>query len=192
MSLNRSKRLGVSILFTVVALVTGCQSLKPVDAEKSTSNKPEVIGIDQLQALSKQADELYQSRDFDRAGAIYSEILIQDPKNLQANYRLGNIAFRQQNWAQARTHYSAVIEIEPRHARAQYNLAMTYLTLAERHLKFYAATAGADANLSAVAKLVMALDDITQARSGSSSTADAEKKPATGSALDQLIDELAR
>ncbi len=107
------------------------------------------------------AEALYKSRQLEQAANLYNQILQQDPSNVKALYRMGNISFRLSDLDAASVYYKRVIKIDPRHSRAQYNLAMSHLSLAEKHLKFYAATAQETSDMRLVSKIVGFLNDIS-------------------------------
>ena len=187
------RRFGLFAIVGILGLtLVGCERAQV----KQDEGKPPIQapGIDQLQGFMQKADVFYQTQDYSKARDLYAQVVQLDPKNLKATYRLGNIAFRGRKWTEALKHYQAVIAIEPRHTRAQYNLSMTYLTLAERHLKFYAANVDSNANLDSVSRLVTALEEISnpgaaqQRATRRNGGADSD----TSSSLDKLLDELSR
>ena len=184
----RQKIFGVALilLFSLV----GCSSTPDKKNSEAAEQKPLIAeGIDKIQSSLQEAELHYKARNYVQAEALYQKVIENDPNNIKALYRLGNISFREQKWEQAQEYYRQVIQNEPRHSRAQYNLAMTHLTLAERHLKFYAAHADDSANLSAVSKLVGALQEISNPGSQSASS---RSTSAQSSSLDELLDELSQ
>lgn len=176
-----------------IILLAGCLSLAGCDQSRLADNGQKrsirAPGIERLQSLSQKADVFYQTRDYVEADKIYRQIVALDAKNLKAHYRLGNIAFRSQDWRKARDQYEKVIEIQPRHIRAQYNLSMTYLTMAERHLKFYAANVGADTDLRSVAQLITALEEVSNPSVRSSAAP--KSRPTDETPLNKLLNTLA-
>jgi len=62
------------------------------------------------------------------------------PNNVQAMFKLGNIALYQGRSDDAIDYYESVLELQPQFARAHYNLAVIHLGRAEDHFNFYAAT----------------------------------------------------
>lgn len=130
---------------------TAVQS-KPVAQSKPTVQaKPESLFGNKIknpipkQAVDKidvtmqanRADQFYQNGDFSSAETEYQKLLKLDQKQPVAYYRLGNIAFRNKQLKRAIFYFNKSVEMSPRNDKAQYNLAMTYLSLAEQHLKLY-------------------------------------------------------
>jgi|GEM_PF-1274538 len=153
------------------------------------------MDVDNLQLELQSAEVQYQTRNYSEASRLYKKILQTDPKNVKALYRVGNIEFRSQNWKEARNYYEQVIELSPQHTRAQYNLSMTYLTLAERHLKFYAANVDSSANISSVTQLITALEEISNPGSSTRSRSKEDFKPSSkpeDESLNDLLEQLSQ
>ncbi len=139
------------------------QSPSPKKSEKKSksSKSNQKIDAEDVKRLEIEAANFYQAGNYVQARAHYESILSAQPNNTEVAYRLGNIAFREGRWQDAQNFYQQVIAQEPNHSRAQYNLAMTYLSLSEQHLKYYAATAAPDADLTLVNKLMAFLSSLS-------------------------------
>jgi hypothetical protein len=72
-------------------------------------------------------------------------------------YRMGNIAFKNQQYQQAATFFEKTIVQLPRNSKAHYNLSITQLVLAEKHLTQYIELSPEDANIDKVNWLVAQL-----------------------------------
>lgn len=192
------------LLMTCIVFGTGCTSMKSgaeQQAREQQAKKSKIApedsapaaGIDVLQDMMRRAEVFYKTREYAQSKALYLKAIEIDPKNLQALYRLGNIAFRSRDWTGAMNWYTQVIELEPKHVRAQHNLAMTHLTLAERHLKFYAAHVDSDANLESVSKLIRVLEEIANpVNVRGPQPSRSNQSVEDNSALDKLLFELSR
>lgn len=88
-----------------------------------------------------QAEQAYQSGNYENAEKQFQAILKNSPDNIEARFRLANIALRQSRLSEAREHYHGVLERRPNHTKAHYNLALVNLLEAEQHFHFHTATA---------------------------------------------------
>ena len=158
------------VLVLLVGFGYGCQSIQPITTSPQESAKSMLL----------HAEKLYKNRQFEQAAIVYNRILQVDPSSTKSLYRLGNIAFRQDDPDSASAFYKRVISLDPRHSRAQYNLAMSHLSLAEKHLKFYTATAQESADLQIVTKIVNFLNNLS----------DDSQKVNPASTLELLTDQL--
>ena len=149
-----------SILICLLLGLGACQSSPEKNTDEDSPLTMDTV-IDKTMMTMETADSNYSTRNYKAALAGYEAVVKGDPVNVKAHYRIGNIMFRAQRWADARRSYEKVIELKPSHAKAHYNLAMTYLTLAERHLKFYAANVDRTEDISAVSDLIDALENIS-------------------------------
>ncbi|MES2664146.1 MAG: tetratricopeptide repeat protein [Pseudomonadota bacterium] len=162
--------------------VPPAHSLKRSKGKSKSSNSEQKIDAEDVKGsevdvkrLEIEAANFYQAGNYVQARAHYENILSAQPKNTEVAYRLGNIAFREGRWQDAQNFYQQVIAQDPNHSRAQYNLAMTHLSLSEQHLKYYAATAAPDADLTLVNKLMAFLSSLS---SDSASAAPAQSDSA--------------
>jgi tetratricopeptide (TPR) repeat protein len=130
------------------------------------------------------ADQFYQSGDYVKAEEAYQQLLKIDPKQPAAYYRLGNIAFRNKEFKRASYYFNKSLELMPRNEKAQYNLAVTFLSLAEQHFKYYTAMLPQDADVSRITHILSAIDDFS---------ADDKTTVNNPSAIDdQSLDDLAK
>ncbi len=91
------------------------------------------------------AEQDYKLGKYDSAEKQFQLILEKSPDNIEARFRLANIALRQSRFREAREHYQAVLERQPNFTKAHYNLALVNLLEAEQHFHFHTATAKDDA-----------------------------------------------
>ena len=160
------------LIALVLFIASGCQTIQTKKPKAAPSN---------LNMVLKKADLLYKKRQLTESSRLYNQVLRRDPQNIEALYKMGNIAFIAKDYDVAASFYEKTIALSPRHSKAQYNLAMSQLSLAEKHFKFYMATANDDPeNLEVVSEIIQFLDQI-------SSNDQAETK---STSLDQLTDKL--
>ena len=88
------------------------------------------------------AEQAYQAGNYDQAEKQFSSVLKKSPNNIEAQFRLGNIALRQSNYADARRYYQQVLTQQKNSTKAHYNLALVNLLEAEQHFHFHTATSG--------------------------------------------------
>ncbi len=113
-----------------------------------------------------QAETFYQQKQYHRAEQLFSMAVQKNNRQPHALFRLGNIAYRQLNYTKAIYYFDRVIQIQPNHSKAQYNLAMAHVTLAEKHFKFYTATAPEHTDVSRVSQFLRHLYQFTSNRGG--------------------------
>lgn len=129
--------------------------------------------------LLASAEQAYQRGDLATAQAQFEAVIAQAPQEVDARFRLGNIALRQGEFGAARGHYQQVLKQQPQHAKAHYNLALVNLLEAEQHFQFHTATAGEGGEQTRLFQLMEAIGDFLD-----------EGAPAAApkSALDRLAD----
>ena len=171
-SLSSVLRPLLSIFVAALLLISGCQSNGLFKGSPKES----------AQDLLTRADALYKTRQLDQSALVYDQVLQSDPANVIALYRMGNIAFRQQNLDLASSFYRQVISADPRHSKAHYNLAMANLSLAEKHLKFYTATADENTDMKLATEIVGFLNGL--------SGGGASQQEAQSTSLDILTEQL--
>lgn len=130
------------------------------------------------------ADQHYQNQEFAQAAKLYKELLAVDANQPRVYYRLGNIAFREKQLRLANYYFQKSLELEPTNNKAHYNLAVTNLSIAERHFKFYTATLPADSDVSRMTQILSAIDQFSGKSPESATQSDIDRT------LDQLTDEL--
>ncbi len=108
------------------------------------------------------ANQFYQNGDFIKAEEAYLQLLKIDPKQPAAYYRLGNIAYRNQQFKRASFYFNKSLELMPRNEKAQYNLAVTFLSLAEQHFNYYTAMLPPDADISRITQILTAIDSFSE------------------------------
>lgn len=139
------------MLTVVVGLgLSGCSTLTKDRFGKETSREK----MEKTSTKIAEASNQYRSGNLDGAEALYLDIIKDDPKNAEAFYRLGNIAFKRGQYQAASGYFARAIDNLPRNAKAHYNLAVTYLTLAEQHFKYYTATAPENTDVANVSDIL--------------------------------------
>ncbi|MEJ2670010.1 MAG: tetratricopeptide repeat protein [Gammaproteobacteria bacterium] len=135
----------------------------------------------QLKQQLDQADRLYRSGHFAQAEQAYLVLLNSNPAQSIVHYRLGNIAFKKGEHKVAADHFQQAIKLAPNDAKAHYNLAVAYLSLAELHLKNYSGTLSRDADTSKITRLLREINKFAMNKSVQTTEKDA---------LDALADAL--
>ncbi len=88
-------------------------------------------------ALLSDADAAYSQGDWERAEALYREVVTKAPPAVEARFRMGVIAFRRGSSNQAEAHFEAVLDQHADHERALYNLAVLHLSEAADYFERY-------------------------------------------------------
>ena len=112
---------------------------------------------DSVDAQLDEADVLYRQGNLEAAAGIYKSLLKSESGNAIAYYRLGNIAFRGKQLKRASFYFQKALELQPDNDRAHYNLAVTHLSMAERHFKFYTANLPASSDVSQMTQILSAI-----------------------------------
>lgn len=113
--------------------------------------------------LQTEANRLYKAGDLDSAEQKYLELIKINAKDSHALYRLGNIAFKRGRLKEAVEFFSQTIEVSPRSQKAQYNLAITYLTLSEQHFKFFSSMVDGNTDLTKVSQILKDIYEFSSA-----------------------------
>lgn len=79
-----------------------------------------------LQQLLKEGVDLQRQGDYDKAAAIYHDILRQCPTHYDAMQLLGAIASHRNKWEEARDWYIRSLKLRPDQANVWFNLARVY------------------------------------------------------------------
>lgn len=108
-------RVLVALLLSL--LMVGCAHLAPTQARPDRSV---------FLAIEK-ADQAYAQSRWPEAGKHYREVIAKVPEDHYAWFRLANTQLRQGQLESAIYTYKQAEKRNPRHARTQYNLAMSYL-----------------------------------------------------------------
>jgi tetratricopeptide (TPR) repeat protein len=115
----------------VAIIVLGCQSAG--DRETGEGGRWEA------------AEVLYQQGQYEQSLAVLREILLEDPKHVNANFRSGVIHHRAGRFRDAVAFYQRTVELKPDHLKAHYNLGQIFskdtidLKSAQDHLKRFLA-----------------------------------------------------
>lgn len=107
----------------------------------------------------KSAEQLYVDGNIEAAEKMYLDVNAASPNNALVLYRLGTISYRKGNTEKASTYFESVIEVDPRHAKAHFNLATIRLMQAESHFKYYIATADPKADIEKLSVLIGAIEE---------------------------------
>ena len=100
----------------------------------------------QAQEALQRADSAYGSGQWQAARTAYEDALRHDPDNANLWLRLANIGQHEGRWDDAQKNYRRVLELAPKDQRAHYNLAVLYLTRAERHFQYFSALSELDSH----------------------------------------------
>ena len=63
----------------------------------------------------------YKNNNFNNAKNLYEKILNINPKNVEAQYSLGNVFYKLGQYQKALTNYKKTIQIDPKYVKAHYN-----------------------------------------------------------------------
>jgi len=145
-----------SILTLTVLLITltGCESLKTKAGETGGAELNKTVA-----KPYQTAEKHYQGGRLKQAKQGFETVLKRDPGNIEAHFRLGNIALRDNQLEPAKLHYQAILELDRRHAKSHYNLGVIYLMQAERYFQYFTATTTQNNNSPRLLKL---LENINQ------------------------------
>lgn len=132
-----------------------------------------------LNQLLQDAENYYRVRDLEKAEELYASAMELDLKNEQANYRMGNIAFKAGQYEAAEKYFLNVIEANSRNEKAYYNLAILNLMQSEKYFQFYSATTSPDTDIAAIAELLGYINQFSNPQKSSA--------PSDASGLDRLV-----
>jgi Ca-activated chloride channel family protein len=65
------------------------------------------------EALVRKGNRFYKAEDYDQSKASYEKALKQDPRNVHANFNLGNAEFRKNDFEKAAAGYDEVLNAKP-------------------------------------------------------------------------------
>ena len=131
-------------------LLGGCATL----GSENASVKADLAKMDLVNGFLVAGEKLYKTGQLDLAETQFLEVLDVEAVNVGALYRLGNIQFRKGNLPDALKYFNKIIDINPRHPRSHYNIAVINLMEAERHFKLYAATEDPANDLAKVTEIL--------------------------------------
>lgn len=130
------------------------------------------------------ADSAYQARDLKKAERLYRRLAKDRKTDADIYLRLGNIAMLGAEPNRAAGYYERAIAINPRHARAHYNLATIYLQRSEEHMHYFVALSDDSELNDGLVRLLAQIEQFSHA-----DLAAAER---SGSPLDELARRLAQ
>jgi len=111
---------------------------KSTSSRKPVSQGPSIaLAQDDVKVQIVVADQYYKNREFDRAEKAYLNAIRLDNNQTVAHYRLGNIAFRKGQFQQASVFFETALSQSPNNPKIHYNLAASYLSLADKHFSQY-------------------------------------------------------
>ena len=131
----------------VLLLATGCASIDERDNDGG-----------QYDALQRRPQA---KTDYQHVGAAdgYEHISQQSPSNVDGLFRQGAAAYRRADLTGAERYFTKVLEQDPKHSRATYNLAMIHLHRAYDGLVRYVRFESSGPRQSAVQDLIRRLDN---------------------------------
>ena len=119
----------------------------------------------QREQLLTQANSLYQSKQYSAAKTLYLQSVGEQQFLPETLYRLGNIFYFEGNFIKAQEYYLASLKQKHQSTKAHYNIANTYLRLAEFHLLFFKDNTSSK-DLSKNTQLLLdSIEDFTQYKS---------------------------
>lgn len=147
--------------------------LNPKTEVNGARNWPQDPSIDMVavKATVKAALAAYRAQRFDEAEAHYLRAEQLGASDETILFWLGNYALIGSDLASAQRYYEAVLRTNPANAKALYNLGVVYLSRAEDHFHFYAATVP---DQEVEQKLMALLSSIDQFSDNSSASAETE------------------
>jgi Tfp pilus assembly protein PilF len=123
------------ILTGGIVFLSGCENMKTKpDEMENAENLRRNSGHYQTAETDYQAGQLTQAKQG------FESALKHDPTDIDSQFRLGNIALRNNQLDQAKQHYEAVLKQNRRHAKSHYNLGVINLMQAERSFQYFTAT----------------------------------------------------
>ncbi len=137
-----------SVLLVVCISLLGCANARVQDA-----NEP---------ARIERGNRAYAAGEWQLARAAYETALRSDQSNPELWFRLANIDQYERRLDAAEQKYRRVLALRPRHERAQYNLAVVYLSRAEQHFQYFSALSGAEAQSPRLTALLTAISHFAQ------------------------------
>jgi Flp pilus assembly protein TadD len=117
--------IGAIVLIFIVLLRRVPTAIRFQQKEKEEV-APEVITA---YGLAAQADDAFESKDFDKAEDLYIKIAAQEPNNPKVYNRLGAIYLEQENFYDAKDAFLLAQKLEPNIASRYINLGMAYMGL---------------------------------------------------------------
>lgn len=145
------QRLCVACLF-FLALLSGCSVL----GGNGASDEVDYAHLDKTIIAAEQA---YSAGNFDEAERLFKEASSLNPASSQATYRLGTIAYRRNELANAAEYFEKTIKIDPRLSKAHFNLATIRLMQAQSHFKYYIATVDPKTDIERLSGLIGAIEE---------------------------------
>jgi len=135
----------LSIVLAIAVLVSGCGSL---------SLEPHAGGYEKLE----KAEKAFRNGDLETANQLYGEVADAQPRLISPHLRLGIIDYRQGRPKGAAGHFQAVLQRNPDHVVATYNLAVTHLQRARALLDRHERLAPVSASRPALVNVRKALE----------------------------------
>jgi tetratricopeptide (TPR) repeat protein len=82
--------------------------------------------------LFQQANQAYQSQEYEKATALYQQILSQGYESKEVYYNLGNCFYRLNQVGQAVLYYEKALKLDPHEEDIRYNLELANLKVIDR------------------------------------------------------------
>lgn len=125
---NKSKKLSISWVLILVALLTSCTTMPVNDTEKVIS--ADSIGYSSFELENKlaKANEAYDEGRLVDAEKLYLNIVFKHRNLSDAWFKLGNIYYRSGRYKAAVNAYETVLKIDNHYDKAWYNLGLSRLS----------------------------------------------------------------
>lgn len=160
LQLEKTLRVSMPHFSAVILLsVLGLFTLTSVGCSSQSSSLNDAQSRD---LLLTQADTLYHAKRYSAAKKIYLEVIDGQQFLPITYYRLGNIFYSEKNYIQAQRYYLESLKQKPQAIKAHYNIANTYLRLAEFHLLFFKDNTNSKQLSQNTQLLLNSLKDFTQ------------------------------
>jgi len=153
-----------AIIIFMAVILSGC----------SMSN---IMQKETLSGHFLKGEKAYAQKEYKQARQHYLKVTDQQPSNLAALFKLGNISMHEKDWGRAMEYYHIVLKIRPSHEKANHNLAMLHLHQARNYLSYYIANSRNENNQS-MGQLIEAINNYSKRK----------KAVKEKTALDELAD----
>lgn len=144
-------------LLAMLLVAAGCMTNASNSDDDQLQSDQESLRT-QLKTHYDMGESLYKAGKLGAAEAEFQKILALVPKEPNACYRLGTIAFKQADFEKSAAYFEEVIRANPKNFKAHFNLASIRLMQSENHFKYYAALVDPDTDIQKVSQLVADID----------------------------------
>lgn len=123
-----------ALLLCLVGLLTSCSAINSNVNSLSSKGSPQDISSSYAPELSA-AYKAYDEGRLSDAETLFLKYTNKHPRYAEAWFKLGNIYYRTGQYAAAITAYNNVVQQNPNHGKAWYNMALTRIKQAEATLE---------------------------------------------------------